>query len=223
MIEYVSSGAFWASNPAAVSHVYCPQSHPVAEWASHWVAQQPYAKLVHSVEDLTGGDYLFLLSCSEIITPEIRAGYRFSMVVHAGDLPRDRGWSPHVWSIIEGARELVVTLLDCADPVDSGNIWHQQRIALNGTETYDEINEMLFAAEIRLLDWAVQFADSSESKPQVGKPSYRRRRTPADSEVKPSQRLDEIFDLVRVCDPDRFPAFFTYRGEKFALTIKHLD
>lgn len=203
--------------------VLCPQDHPVNAWVERWVTAHPDARLKRSREQLEGGDFLFLISCSEIISKEIRDRYPHVLVIHASDLPKDRGWSPHIWAILDGANELTVSLLECADPVDSGDIWHQERIELTGTETFDEINALLFDAELRLMDWALEHRSTVQPRPQEGEPSYRPKRTPADSQVGPGQSLAEIFDLLRVCDPDRYPAFFEHRGAKYALSIRRLD
>jgi methionyl-tRNA formyltransferase len=62
-----------------------------------------------------------------------------------------------------------------------------------------------------------------QPRQQEGEPTYRRKRIPADSQVDPDQSIAEIFDLLRVCDPDRYPAFFEHRGAKYALSIRRLD
>jgi methionyl-tRNA formyltransferase len=216
-------GDIWAGGMPAVAHVLCSQDHPVNAWMERWVGVHPDARLKRTIDELTGGDFLFLISCGEIIKPEVRDRYRHTLVIHAGDLPKDRGWSPHIWSIIEGSSLMTVSMLSCADPVDSGDIWHQERISLNGTETYDEINRFLFDAELRLMDWALRFCDSSQPRMQKGEPTYRRKRTPADSRIDPRQSIAEVFDLLRVCDPDRYPAFFEHRGERYAVSLHKLD
>lgn len=203
--------------------VLCPQEHPVSALVERWADSQEAAIVRRSVDELRGGDFLFLISCAEIIRPEVRDRYRHTLVIHASDLPRDRGWSPHVWAILEGGSQLTVSLLECADPVDSGSIWQQERIILTGTETFDEINALLFDAELRLMDWAVSHCGGrAKPRPQEGEPTYRRKRTPADSRVNPDQTIAEIFDLLRVCDPDRFPAFFEHRSELYAIRLQKL-
>jgi len=52
--------------------------------------------------------------------------------------------------------------------------------------------------------------------------SSRRRRTPDDSRLDVERSLAEQFDLLRVCDPDRFPAFMEYRGARYSVTLKRL-
>lgn len=186
-----------------------------------WAADHG-AELVHRAAQLEGGDFLFLISCGEIVRPDHRALYRHSLVLHASDLPHGRGWSPQVWSVLEGRDHITLSMLDAQDPVDSGDVWRKLRISLDGTELHDEINAKLFAAEVELMDWALENCDRTKPEKQVGESSYYRRRTPADSEVRPDQTVAEIFDLLRVSDPNRFPAFFVHRGQKYALEMRKL-
>ena len=54
-------------------------------------------------------------------------------------------------------------------------------------------------------------------------PSYYRRRIPADSQIDPRQSIDNQFDKIRVCDPNRFPAFFELNGKKYKLLLEKMD
>src|SRR3954466_2632299 len=132
--------------------------HPVFPHLRDWCAIQNRSHevvLTSTLDALEGGDLLLLVSCSTIIGSEIRDRYSHTLVVHASDLPRGRGWSPLVWQVLEGQSEIVVTLLEADDEVDTGAIWSQEKLVLVGHELYDELNELLFAAELRLLDQAV--------------------------------------------------------------------
>ena len=202
-----------------ISVVCSSNEHPVWPLLAAW-CDRTGARLVTRVSQLTGGDFLFLVSCGEIVPPSVRHLYRYSLVLHASDLPTARGWSPHVWAILAGADELTLSLLNAGDPVDSGEIWRQVRIPLDGTELWDEVNELLFAAELEMMDWAVANCDSASPAPQIGSATFCARRTPADSEVTPDQTLSEVFSLLRVSDPTRFPVFFEHRGARYAIRLE---
>jgi methionyl-tRNA formyltransferase len=62
-----------------------------------------------------------------------------------------------------------------------------------------------------------------EEQPKDAKPSYYQLRTPRDSRIDPHKSLVDQFDLIRVCDPQRFPAFFEYRGQRYALKLEKLN
>lgn len=73
------------------------------------------------------------------------------------------------------------------------------------------------------MTWALHHCDSSSPIPQVGDPTYYRRRTPEDSRVDPARPLAEAFDLLRIADSARYPAFVAMRGRRFRIQIKRLD
>jgi methionyl-tRNA formyltransferase len=93
-----------------------------------------------------------LISCNEIVPASVRGRYRKTLVIHASDLPRGRGWSPYVWQVLEGKNRIPVTLLEAEDAVDSGAIWAQRDLSLEGHELFDEIAARLFELELELME-----------------------------------------------------------------------
>ena len=77
------------------------------------------------------------------------------LVLHASDLPKNRGWSPHVWSILNGENDITLSLLEAEDKVDMGRIWKKAKIKLNienmldGTERFigSKSTELIYMAE----------------------------------------------------------------------------
>ena len=206
--------------------VLCSDSrHPVVasllDWARSMRADGHSVSVLHEKSALQGGDFLFLVSCSEVMKAADLAAFRHALVLHASDLPRGRGWSPHVWTVVEGGNEITVSLLEAATPVDSGPVWSRKRFVLEGHELLPEINRKLFDAEIELMNDAVRAAETIKPATQAGDPgTYRRRRTPEDSRLDPAKSIAEQFDLLRVVDNDRYPAFFDYRGRRYLLKIE---
>lgn len=176
-------------------------------------------RLVDSAADLGAGDFLFLIACQEKVSGEIRARFRHCLVCHESDLPQGRGWSPVVWQVLEGRDRIPVTLLEAEDRIDAGRIWHQVWIALDGTELASEVNRRVAEATIALVDWAVANEETVTPREQVGTPSFYRRRTPADSEVSPDATLAEAFDLLRIADELRYPAFVQIRGKRYRIRL----
>lgn len=202
-------------------------AHPVNAWLNRWVdkwSDRHDIELVHTKTELSGGDLLFLVSCGEVLRKEDRANYRYVLVLHASDLPRGRGWNPHIWAILEGAEEITVTLLEAEDKPDSGAIWKQKRVAIPRHALYDEINSRLFDAEMALMDEAIDLVDRIRPTPQPDdvEPTYCRLRQPADSELDPNKTIAEQFDQIRVADPERYPAFFRLRGRAYKLKVEKM-
>lgn len=208
-----------------VSILCTDPTHPVNTWLERWAqCNQERAEIVICRDkcELVGGDMLFLVSCHQIIGKADRDRFRHTLVIHASDLPRSRGWSPLVWSILNDERTVTVSLLDAEDELDSGDIWQQRKIVFDGTELFDEINSKLFEAEISLLDWAIENEGTVTPMPQVGEATYLPRRNPSASEVDTDASIAECFDLLRVADPDRYPAFFRMRGQKYRIRLEKM-
>lgn len=211
-----------------ISFLCSDAAHPVNTYLNDWIghhAARHTIELARRKAELSGGDILFLISCSEIVRETDRAAYGACLVLHASDLPRGRGWSPHVWEIIGGAETITLSLLDAADSVDSGRIWKKLQIPIPKHALWDEINQALFEAEIDLIDFAVEHFDSVRPEPQDSTvdATYHPRRTPDDSRIDPHRNIAEQFDQIRVCDPARFPAFFDLHGHRYKLTLEKMD
>lgn len=202
-------------------------SHPINSSLEAWRSIKGAS---HSIDilrrkkDAKGGDILFLISCVEIVEATIRARYAATIVLHASDLPEGRGWSPFVWQVAGGAKQVVVCALEAADSVDTGAIWAKTTIEIKGDEDINALNKSLFAAQIELMDKIVdRFADLKPQSQSPGPGTWYRRRTPEDSRLDPEKSIAAQFDLLRVCDPDRYPAFIEYRGRKFKITLERMD
>ncbi|WP_435980168.1 formyltransferase family protein [Psychrobacter sp. DM4] len=211
-----------------ISFLCSDQFHPVNEYINKWIEQhfsEHHIELVSSKSELSGGDLLFLISCSEIINSEDRSSYKACLVIHASDLPLGRGWSPHIWQILEGKNDITISLLEAEDKVDSGRIWKKLNLKISRHALWNEINEKLFEKEIELIDFAVSNFDSVIPEPQDFnlKPTYYPKRTPADSKIDALKSIASQFDSIRVCDPHRFPAFFEMEGKKYKIILERIN
>lgn len=203
-------------------------SHPVNAHLLHWIERNRgdhSINLARTKKDLGGGDVLFMISYAEIISSLDRAAYCVSLVLHASDLPHGRGWSPHIWELIKGAEKITLSLLEAEDAVDSGRIWHQITLPIPKHALWDEINEQLFSAEIDLIDYAVKEFDMviPFEQNQNIEPTYYPRRTPDDSKIDPELSIATQFDLIRVCDKNRFPSYFYLHGHKYKLILEKMN
>ena len=199
--------------------------HPVNAYLQTWIAKhqdQHQIDLIQTKADLSAGALLFLISCSEIVTESDRSTYAKTIVIHASDLPHGRGWSPHIWQILGGATEITLTLLEAANKVDSGAIWKKMRITVSKDALWDEINHAIFVAELSLMDFAIENCEAIKPTPQSAeiKPTYYPKRTPADSKIDPAKSIEEQFDLIRICDPDRFPAYFELHSHNYIIRLE---
>jgi methionyl-tRNA formyltransferase len=209
-----------------ISILCSDERHPVYKSLVAWCARQSgfiSASIVHRKAELSGGDILFLISCSEIVRADDRANFQNSFVIHASDLPKRRGWSPHIWALLDGESQITVSLLAADDPVDSGDIYQQELFDVAAGELLSEINEKLFAAELNLMDWAVANFGQYTPIKQAGDPSYCARRTPADSFIDVDKSIREQFDVLRLADQVRFPAYFDIHGRRYKISLETME
>jgi methionyl-tRNA formyltransferase len=210
--------------------VICTEpTHPVMPWLRRWQSEhQAFGHAVSLLGDRAQaeeGDILFLVSCGQIIGADIRARFRAVLVLHASDLPSGRGWSPHIWSILGGANTITVCLLEASEKVDRGAIWARKKFMLEGHELLPEINAKLFQVELDLMSEAVR--DFGRITPQeqsagLGEPMLRKR-TPEDSRIDPHRTIAEQFELLRVVDSDRYPAFMELRGHRYLIKLEKVE
>ena len=206
-----------------ISILITSKEHPVNTYVNKWVEKNKshQISIIHSKKDLTSGDILFLISCSEILSKFDRDKFKKTLIIHASDLPNGRGWSPHIWEIINGATDITISLLEAESKVDTGDIWKKISVPIPKTALFDEINDLIFNSGLELMNFAIEKYNTVEPKKQPNiDGSYWSKRSPKDSEIDINQTISEQFDLIRVCDPKRFPAFFYKDGVKFNITIE---
>ena len=168
-------------------------------------------------DEVEAGDVLILLSCEQIFKNlELN---KHNLVVHESDLPNGKGWSPLTWQIIEGASSITVTLFEASFKVDDGPIYEQEIIEFNGTELVGELRSLQAKATMKLLHRFISKFPDINGKPQTGESTFYRRRTKEDSKLSTDKSLAEHFNILRISDNQRYPAWFEMDGKKFELHI----
>lgn len=204
-------------------------SHPIMSHLETWKRDQESCScqidILSQSAHLGSGDILFLVSCSEKIAHHARNRFKHVLVLHASDLPKGRGWSPYIWDILSGQDHIVLSLIEAEDQIDTGKIWQKICIPIPNNFFWDEINNALFQGEVSLMTWAVEnyktvIAIEQDHNVQ---PTYWPKRTAQDSRLDANRTLADQFDLLRVCDPNRYPAFVEIRGRKYKLILEQMD
>lgn len=187
-----------------------------------WKALGHEVAWVHQVNVLGEGDCALFLSCSQLAGAQVLARNVHNLVVHESDLPRGRGWSPMTWQVLEGKNRIPVTLFEAEASVDSGPIYAQTEMALQGHELVDELRASQAAATLRLCEWWVQNypVGVQAARVQQGSATMYPRRRAEDSRLDPARTLAAQFNLLRVVDNHNYPAFFDHNGVRYVLRIE---
>ena len=186
------------------------------EFVTELIKQGFDASLIHS-HDISSGDILILLSCEKKFNQLEKN--KHNLVIHASDLPEGKGWSPLTYQILSGKNEIPVTLFEANEKIDGGNIYLKDVLVLDGDELIEEIRKKLTLVMFNLIRTFLEKADKIKGVPQHNNGSYYPKRTQNDSKLDLDVPLRNQFNLLRVVDNERYPAFFEYKGQKYVLKI----
>lgn len=179
------------------------------------------AVLLHKHNEVMQGDILCLLSCEKLFRKlELN---KHNLVVHESALPKGKGWSPLTWQVLEGAREIPVTLFEAAKEVDAGLIYNQKSIKLGGHELVNELRCMQGNATVELIIDFVWNFPNNVGKEQEGTSTYYRKRVAEDSRIDITKSIESQFNLLQIVDNDKYPAFFEYNGFRYKIAISKIE
>jgi len=208
-----------------ISILCSDDNHPVYPYLKLWKKKYDTyhdVQLIQKSQFAEGGEILFMVSCTEIVSREIRSKYKANLVIHESDLPKGRGWSPLARQLIEGKELICISLIEAAEKVDAGAIWSQHFIKIEPHELVDEINRKLFPIKLDLMSFALDNFDTILGKPQEGEATYYRKRTSKDSQIDPEKSISSQFNLIRICDENRYPAFFELHGHTYKILLRKI-
>lgn len=174
-------------------------------------------ELMHEHNLIDSGDILCLLSCEK----KFKSLHlnKHNLVVHESDLPKGRGMSPMTWQIVEGNNSIVVSLLEATDEIDSGVIYAKETIELKGHELVEEWRRLQAEATFKLLNQFIQNYPNNKAQEQDGTPTYYPKRTKTDSKLDVHLPIADQFNLLRVVDNERYPAWFELNGYTYEIKI----
>lgn len=192
---------------------------PFVDMLEKIVSQNHRVTRCLSCEDIPSGDMCFFLSCERIVPPDILKRNAHNLVVHPSHLPHGKGFSPLTWQILEGMNRIPISLFEAVEKVDSGCVYYRDTIELKGHELNSEIKELQGWKTLHMVMRFINDYPNVKGEAQRGKESFYKRRRKEDSELDVGCSIAEQFDLLRVVDNKRYPAFFRHRGYEYVISI----
>ena len=174
---------------------------------------------IYKKSEIVSGDLLLILSCESILNNNILSLHRNNIVVHPSKLPLGKGWSPLAWQILEGKNKIPVSLFEAVDQVDAGDIYLVDHIELKGHELNDEIKHEQGIVTIRMILKYIDEYDDIKGITQQGEETFYKKRSKQTNEIDINKSISEQFNLLRIVDNERYPAYFINQGEKYILKI----
>lgn len=127
---------------------------------------------------------------------------------HMTDLPYGRGGSPLQNLILRGHKTTMLTALRMEKDVDAGPVYLKEPMSLEGAawEVYLRASELAWKLILKMV------TNNLIPVPQVGEPTFFKRRKPAESELPDNLSPEGFYDFVRMLDAPDYPKAFICRG-----------
>jgi methionyl-tRNA formyltransferase len=156
-----------------------------------------------------------------IIPSSVYKKQHLSLNIHPTLLPKYRGGTSGAQVLINGEKETGSTIHLLSDEYDTGPIIMQSKIKVSDFDTIRSIQKKVYKSEPKLLiDSIVRLDKGIKPIPQkITDLCSPVNRNPADSEVDPNNKLIDLINSIRACDPKEYPAFFYYKGEKVCIKL----
>ena len=174
---------------------------------------------VYNIVDIVGGDIMLILSCENILKKEFLQLHKSNIVVHPSKLPQGKGWSPLAWQVLEGLNKIPVSLFEAVEDVDAGDVYIVDYIELKGHELNDEIKHKQGLLTIKMIKQYINKFNTIKGVPQSGEESFYPRRKQKENELNINKTIADQFNLLRVVDNERYPAYFYIGDQKYTIKI----
>jgi methionyl-tRNA formyltransferase len=174
---------------------------------------------IYNSDQIEQGDLMLILSCEKILTQKHLSFHQSNIVVHPSKVPHGKGWSPLAWQILEGLNKIPVSLFEAVEAVDAGDVYLVENIELEGHELNDEIKNKQGKLMIQMIKTYIDNFSKRVAKPQTGQESFYPKRKKNDNRLDVNKTIKEQFNLLRIVDNDRYPAFFELNGHTYIIKI----
>lgn len=179
----------------------------------HWFKQQKFDALICVY-------WPWLLSKDYFSEPKITINF------HPALLPINRGWFPHVHSLIDGS-PAGVTLHQIADGADTGNVWVQKEVRILPTETakdiYNRLQNEIF--DIFVKNWESILSGNIKPFAQDESKSIYHKKNEINEldkiDMDSSMRVADLINLLRARSfGDKGFAYFESGADKIYLNLR---
>lgn len=173
---------------------------------------------LHKLLDGIEPQYIFFLHWRWIVPKDI-LDKNECICFHMTDVPFGRGGSPLQNLILRGYKDTLLTALRMEEGLDTGPVYFKRPLSLHGPakDIYSRASMLCW----EMIDTFI--TQRPRPEPQIGQPTIFKRRIPAQSQIPPNLRMEEVYDYIRMLDAPNYPhAFIESNGYIFEFTNAEL-
>ncbi|MDE5590087.1 MAG: hypothetical protein K2J60_13280 [Acetatifactor sp.] len=167
---------------------------------------------------LPEADIVFTATYPKLLPAELVDKYRI-INLHAGILPKYRGFCSNVWAIINGEPEVGFTIHRMDRNMDNGDIYHVEHIPISKEQTYSDVYEELTNKIVEKTPEVLRGICSGDLRAikQEGKRVYCSKITPELGMLSDfNQNTDYICNLFRaMAEPHGTGVYFMHNGVRY--------
>jgi methionyl-tRNA formyltransferase len=152
-------------------------------------------------------NYLFIINSDLIKHPR-----KYAINFHGSLLPKYRGRTPHVWSIINNEKETGITAHRITEECDKGEIIHQEKIQILPDATGGNILEQFIDLYPIIIQKVVSMIENDQVvffEQDEAKATWFGKRIPDDGEINWNWQKERIYNWVRA-QSSPYPGAFSF-------------
>ncbi len=164
-------------------------------------------------------DILFILGYTRFLSSNFLRKNSLNLVVHESDLPNGRGLAPVQWQLLKNKKRLPIKLFKVNQKIDTGDIYEHDYFFIKKSDLDNEIRFKQALATIKIIENFLRKYPRVKSSKQKGKASYFKKRNPKDHKLDVNKSLKANFNLLRISNNEKYPAYFNLYGKKYIIKI----
>ena len=165
-------------------------------------------------------DFVFESGVYKIIPEKILLLPKFGFIgTHETPLPEGKGHAPIQWTVLNKRRNMTITLYKLNKGIDSGQIICQHNVPLCKTDTLEVLDRKRKKGIEECFEIFIKELKSGYIvlRQQAGSGSYHKKRTWLDSQLDVDKKLIDLWDEIRICHNQDYPAWFIIDNKKIII------
>ena len=177
-------------------------------------------------EKLNKLDFDLIISCgfTYILSKKILKMAKVDAInVHPTLLPKYRGFRSGPFVIINGEKETGVTIHKITKSMDKGKIYLQKKFKISKFDTTKSIFRKCKSIEPSMIYNVINLIKKNKLNPKKQNEklssTFNIIRTPKDSKININWSLRKLYNYIRACDYNDYPAHFYIQGHKVLIKL----